>query len=242
MSVQGRASEISRRMGTHLNDAERIETATRQRYGGRAVRQMPSFKYQLRGTKRKADDLVVEAERREIAVSLRMARLEQAVEQNHNQMQAMQRQINETENELALTQSKQIELMEMKSNLHTGQIAYNFERDLASHIYPPGRVRTYRDRHIFSNLMKWLQDNQHTREGREANKKWNALRREFGWDDKSGHELVFFKMLECRRDAAHPNPIDPTLSISDRFYDNEKKLVEDIRNMADKLSNLLQNA
>ena len=225
MLVQRRASEISRRMTSHLNDAERIEIATRQRYGGRAVRQMPEFRYELRGTKRKADELVLEAGRRESDISCRMARLEQTVQQNQNQMQAMRRQINE--------------LMEMKTDLHTGQTAYNFERNLASHIYPPGTARTY-DRRIFSNLMKWLHDNKNTRDGREANKRWNALVIEFGWSDR--HKSAFFKMLKCRREAAHPHPVDPTLSISQRFNDNERELVEVICKMTDKLNNLLQNA
>ena len=39
-------------------------------------------------------------------------------------------------------------------------------------------------------------------------------------------------MLEYRKDAAHPPLINLGLPISDRFNDHEKKMVEDIRQMA----------
>ena len=85
--------------------------------------------------------------------------------------------------------------------------------------------------------MKWLRENGDTPEGEETNKRWNDLVDEFGWTDK--YKPVFFKMLECRRDAAHPPLIDLGLPISDRFNDHEKKMVEDIRQMAAEFNNRL---
>ena len=85
--------------------------------------------------------------------------------------------------------------------------------------------------------MKWLRENGDTPEGEETNKRWTDLVDEFGWTDQ--HKPVFSKMLECRRDAAHPPLIDLGLPISDRFNDHEKKMVEDIRQMAAELNNRL---
>ena len=146
MSLRRSARLLTGRMETHLNQAEDLENTIRQNDRPRAARQIRSFKYALRQTKRTAADMETEVEYRETVVSLRIARLEQTVDENRQmsqiQMEAMQRQLNDTQDQLALTQSKQMELMEMKENLHMGQTAYNFERFLARYIYPPDIVYT----------------------------------------------------------------------------------------------------
>ena len=58
----------------------------------------------------------------------------------------------------------QFELWQMKEALHTGQTAYNFEKDLAAYIYPPGTSITHG--RIFSTLMDWLRENRVTPQGR----------------------------------------------------------------------------
>ena len=239
MSLRRRTRELSRRMTAHLNDAQDIENTIQQNYGRRATRQMPYHRNRLRSTKIKADELVIKVEERENAVESRIARLEIAFERNRQasetQMRATRSQLNRTQHELKSTQS---ELLELKTDLHTGQTAYNFERDLACYIYPRGTVPTY-DRQIFTNLMTWLWKNRTTREGRKANNRWNALKREFGWSYR--HKSVFHEMLDCRREAAHPRPVDHRLPISERFARNDKKkYVEDIRKMTVRLNELIR--
>ena len=78
--------------------------------------------------------ITVEQER-DADISHRFTRLE-------SYMEEMRIQLNHTQNKLELTQSQQTELMKMKSDLHTGQTAYNFEKDLACYIYPPRKFST----------------------------------------------------------------------------------------------------
>ena len=235
MSLRRSARVLTDRMEAHLDQAEHIENTIQRNDRPTAARQIRSFKCELRNTKRKAADMETEVEYRDTVVSLRIARLEETVEMSQIRMEAMQRQLNKTQDQLALTQSKQMELMEMKANLHMGQTAYNFERFLARYIYPPDIVYT-KDR-IFSNLMVWLQKNQRTRRGREANKRWEDLKQKFKWSPE--HEAVFFKMLACRMADAHPRPVDFKLSIPDEFNANERPLVDVIRNMTIKLDDLV---
>ena len=221
MSLRRSARVLTGRMETHLNKAEDIENTIRRNDRPRAVRQIRSFKNDLRQTKRKAVDMETEVEFREAVVSLRIARLEQTVDEDRHmsqiRMEAMQRQLNDTQ------------------DLHMGQTAYNFERFLARYIYPPDIVYT-KDK-IFSNLMVWLQKNQRTRRGRAANKRWEDLKQKFKWSPE--HEAVFFKMVACRMADAHPRPVDFKLSIPDEFKANERPLVDVIRNMTIKLDDLV---
>ena len=247
MSLRRRTTELSQRMQTHLYQAQGIENTTLEDHVDdfRAARLIRPHRRKLGHTKEKVDTLGTQLRQRENSVSARITRLEQTVQKNreNNELQtqvmlAMQEQLNETRNELALTKSKQIELMKMKTDLHIGQTTYNFERDLASYIYPRGAAPTY-DRQIFTNLMTWLWVNRKTQAGREANKKWTALKTQFGWSYK--HRKVFFDMLECRRKAAHPQPPNLGLSIPERFNVDERRLIEVIRRMGTKLKKLLRH-
>jgi hypothetical protein len=185
---------------THIRDTETIERKIGQKRGRRELQEttIPSLKFELRETKRKADEMVREAGR--------IAHLEA-------QMAEMQE-----------------EFREMKAALHTGQTAYNFEKDLAAYIYPLG---TYvRHGRIFSNLMNWLEANRNTPEGREGNRKWKDLKRQFGWSDYT-HRAVFLKMVQCRQPYAHPHAphVNYALPTSGNFSRIEARRVEDIRRM-----------
>ena len=78
--------------------------------------------------------ITVEQER-DADISHRFTRLE-------SYMEEMRIQLNHTQNKLELTESRQTELMKMKSDLHTGQTSHNFEKDLACYIYPPRKFST----------------------------------------------------------------------------------------------------
>ena len=127
---------------------------------------------------------------------------------------------------------------EMESSLQTGQIAFEFEKDLAKYIYPGDKK--FSSRKIFTNMKKWLEDKKDTQQGREANERWNALKDEFAWS--SEHEEVFFKLLEFRRKFAHP-ACDQNMApfpIPDCFSHKEKKCIQVINKMMERVSLLLQ--
>ncbi|CAB4024975.1 Hypothetical predicted protein [Paramuricea clavata] len=224
------ATEIRNGIQTHIKKTENIEKIIERKHGRTEMQEtsIPSLKYDLRRSKRKADEMITEVKRMKTEETDRITRLEQHVEQTKEgfktEMAVMRNQLTDTQNEL----------MEMKTALHTGQTAYNFEKDLATYIYPPGTSITFG--RIFSTMMKWLQDNKDTPEGREGNKKWNALKRKFKWSNK--HEQVFFKMLKCRRKPAHPK-VDYKLPIPDNFSKDEERYVEDIRKMTIRVNELV---
>ena len=118
------------------------------------------------------------------------------------------------------------ELSRLVNSLHTGQIAFDFEKDLAKYIYPDGKK--FGSRKIFTEMKKWLESKKDTRQGKEAKKKWNALEKEFSWSTE--HENVFFKLLESRKTSAHPI-VDWNLArsrIPDNFTEQERKCIDDI--------------
>lgn len=199
--LRSRSAEIRSRMDTHIRDTETIERKIAQKRGRRELREttIPYLKRSLTGTKRRAVGMTREAER----TVHRIDRLETKMAEMEN------------------------DFWEMKAALHTGQTAYNFEKDLAAYIYPPGTV--IRHGRIFTRLMDWLRDNRNTPEGREGNRRWDELKTEFGWSDNT-HKAVFFKMLRRRQPYAHPN-VNYTLQTSGNFTRTEARHVEDIHKM-----------
>ena len=115
-----------------------------------------------------------------------------------NELTDIQNELTRFQNDHKITKNK---LKEIEGALKTGQIVFNFEKDLATYIYPHGK--RIGSRKIFTNMKKWLEEKKNTPQGQEANVKWNALKREFSWT--SEHERVFFKLLECRIEFAHPS-------------------------------------
>ena len=123
---------------------------------------------------------------------------------------------------------------EMENALQTGQIALQFEKDLAKYIYP--HDKKFSSSKIFTNMKKWLDEKRDTQHGRKANERWNALKDEFAWS--SEHEEVFFELLKFRQTFAHP-PLDQNVSqfsIPDCFTDKEKKCIEVINKLIKRVS------
>ena len=85
---------------------------------------------------------------------------------------------------------------DLERNWTTWQTASDFVDDLATYIYPPDTKVTFGPK--FTKLMLWLQQNQNTSEGEEANKKWNDLQRKakFQWTDD--HKNLLETMLRCK--------------------------------------------
>ena len=157
----------------------------------------------------------------------RIEKLEENVQGYHTQLTLTQSKLTATENKLK----------EIESTLHTGQIAFDFEKDLATYIYP--HDKKFGSRKIFTNMKKWLEDKKDTVQGREANEKWDALKDEFSWS--SDHERVFFKLLEFRKKGAHPDIDHEAIQsrIPQEFNDEEKKCIKDIIRIVERVNELM---
>jgi hypothetical protein len=157
-------------------------------------------------------------------------------------LEAIRNELTETNNVLTKTQSDneltKKELKKMESVLRTGQIAFDFEKDLATYIYP--HDKKFGSCKIFTNMKKWLEEKKDTQQGSEANEKWNALQVEFSWSNE--HERVFFKLLESRKEFAHPvlNRNAVQSQIPDDYTDEENKCIKDIVGMVERVSILMQ--
>ena len=226
------AKDISEDLGNHVKDTEKIGKKIGERYGKLAIEEtkIPLLKKGLEKTKEKADEMISEVEKEETEVSDRIARLEETVLAEQQSRQRFETRMENMEKRLKKTEN---DLLKMTGDLHTGQTAYNFEKHLAAHIYPPGTPITHGQ--IFTTLMKWLKANKHTREGRDANRKWEKLKEEFGWSNDKQQIAVFFKMLKCREEHAHPE-VNFELPIPENFTRSEMKCVQVIRKMTIELN------
>ena len=94
-------------------------------------------------------------------------------------------------------------MTELESSLHTGQIAYNFENDLAKYIYPASMI--YGSRKIFTTMKQWLDHKQDTPKWQEVNAKWTSVKEQGMWLDE--YDDVFVKLVKSRIKIAHPKII-----------------------------------
>ena len=172
----------------------------------------------------------------------KMSGFEFQLTETKNNLKITRNELTDTLNELTRTQNDheitKNKLKEIEDALKTGQIAFSFEKDLATYIYP--NDKKYGSINIFTNMKRWLEKKKNTPQGQEANGKWNALKREFSWS--SEHERVFFKLLESRKEYAHPS-LDPVVAqsqIPGCYTDEEKKCINDIVSMVERVNILMQ--
>ena len=100
----------------------------------------------------------------------------------------------------ALAAGTDTKMTELESALHTGQIAYNFENDLAKYIYPASII--YGSQKIFTTMKQWLDHKQDSPEWQEANAKWISLKEQGMWMDE--YDDIFVKFVKSRIKIAHP--------------------------------------
>ena len=198
---------------------------------------------------------IAEHEREIFKQDERIKKLEENVQGLGTQLTITQTNLKETQNDLtetkhglAATQNRlrealndheqtKTKLKEIESTLHTGQIAFDFEKDLATYIYP--HDKKFGSRKVFTNMKKWLEDKKDTVQGREASEKWDSLKDEFSWSIE--HERVFFKLLEFRKKGAHPEVDRDAIQsqIPEDFNDKEKKCIKDIINITERVNELM---
>ena len=171
-------------------------------------------------------------EREKLQLEEEIRNLKEKVAELEEQLRQKDKEMTQLNEKVQRHESK---FKEIESALQTGQIAFEFEKELAKYIYP--HDKKFSRRKIFTSMKKWLEDKKHTKQGREANERWNSLKNEFSWSSK--HEEVFFKLLEFRRPFAHPDKNVARPPIPDCFTDEEKICIEVIDRMIERLSELL---
>ena len=198
---------------------------------------------------------IAEHEREIFKQDERIKKLEENVQGLGTQLTITQTNLKETQNDLtetkyglAATQNRlwealndheqtKTKLKEIESTLHTGQIAFDFEKDLATYIYP--HDKKFGSRKVFTNMKKWLEDKKDTVQGCEASEKWDSLKDEFSWSIE--HERIFFKLLEFRKKGAHPEVDRNAIQsqVPEDFNDKEKKCIKDIINITERVNELM---
>ncbi|CAB4012127.1 Hypothetical predicted protein [Paramuricea clavata] len=237
------AKDLHKTIADDFNKVKIIEEIDRQR-GGEAILEIEDLKEDLVINEKRAEKIVKyleEKEEQETGDQTRIAslvgeifKLDQRVTQLNEKVQRHENKLTETLNDHERTEN---ELKEIKGALCTGQIAFDFEKDLATYIYPHGKK--FGSRTVFTNMTAWLEKKKDTKEGREGNTKWNKLQKEFSWSKE--HEKVFLRLLESRRKFAHPQVDRNTVQsqIPDSFTEQEKKCIMDINKMVDRVNELM---
>jgi uncharacterized coiled-coil protein SlyX len=162
-----------------------------------------------------------------------IGKLSEKIKELENELLRKEKQITELNKKVERHETK---FKEMESALQTGQIAFQFEKDLAKYIYP--HDKKFSSRKIFTNMKKWLEDKKDTEQGHKADERWKALKEEFDWS--SEHEEVFFRLLKFRRTFAHPDLGSAQFPIPDEFSDEEKRCIKVLNDMMERVSALLQ--
>ena len=171
------------------------------------------------------------------AVELNPARIKELEKEVKHLKEIITKQSDKIKDIEAKLSATQRQLDKLKNSLQTGQLPLDFEKDLATYIYPEGKK--FGSRKIFTTMKKWLEDKRGTQLGDAANKKWDDLKKDFSWSDE--HEKVFFKLLEYRRQFAHPPRVAAAeLQIPDDFTDEEKECINTINKMIERVNELMQ--
>ena len=170
------------------------------------------------------------------AVELSPARIKELEKEVKHLKEIITKQSDKIKDIEAKLSAVQTELGTLKNSLQTGQLSFDFEKDLATYIYPEGKK--IGSRKIFTTMKKWLEDKRGTQGGDAANKKWDDLKKEFSWSDE--HEKVFFKLLEYRKKFAHPARDGAEMQIPDDFTDEEKRYIQTINDMIERINKLME--
>ncbi|CAB4026227.1 Hypothetical predicted protein [Paramuricea clavata] len=260
MDLHCLAKKLLERIMTHIKKTENIEQLN---VAGHAILEVQDLKDDLIGSKEIAEKMIeginesVELNIEEISrIERKVSKAEEEIrsleekirilnedeEDNQKRVARLEGEVFGKDGQIAHLNKKverhEIKLKKIESALYTGQIAFDFEKDLATYVYP--HDKKFGSRKIFTNMKKWLEEKKDTLQGSKANEKWNALQSEFLWS--SEHERVFFKLLESRKQFAHPIVDRDAVQwqISDDFTDEEKMRVKDIVNIIERVNELMQ--
>jgi DNA repair exonuclease SbcCD ATPase subunit len=228
-----------------------------KRYNGQMIVGLQDLAQELTENKGETEQMIIEIDQLKESNSVEKAKLEDRIKILEQEVKSLEAQVTRLEEKNAtLTKDnedfktkleessidrKKIkdELKELQNSLKTGQIAFDFERDLATYVYPLGK--RIGSRKIFTNMKEWLERKKDTPQGKEANEKWDALQKEFSWSEE--HEKVFEKLLKFRRPFAHPAHLEldeAQSQIPCDFNDVEKQCIIDILGIIERVNERME--
>ena len=115
-------------------------------------------------------------------------------------------------------------LKDVTETINTREVACNFERDLATYVYPSGR--RFGSERVYDNMIEWLEREDQTPDRIAANERWENLKTTVGWSPM--HEEVLSRMKNYS--TGHVYPTTENLEgvidqISDDFNTQEKQYI-----------------
>ena len=240
MDIHGSATKIYKRLESHIKQVQNIQ----QRCNGETKVSLQALLCELTESKNETEEMISQMnsekfsseERRKLLEKIKF--LEDREKNYEKQLNQLEKKIAELmtdnknfETQLAATQS---EVTKLKSALHTRQMAYDFENDLAKYIYPATKI--YGSRKIFTKMREWLKEEEDTPERREAKAKWEDLKRDCSWLDD--YNEVFDDLVKSGIKIAHPK-VDSTTALTSRT-ELEKRCIEAMIGMTDKVNELMK--
>ena len=118
-------------------------------------------------------------------------------------------------------------LTKMEDKLNSGQIAFNFEQDVAKYILPAD-VK-FGSMGAFQKMVEWLEENKYSKEGKEARREWENLQGLVDWSDR--HVQLLRKLKKLRIPYAHPVIHDygkVRAKTLENLDEQEKKCLDDL--------------
>ena len=92
------------------------------------------------------------------------------------------------------------ELKSKNTRLVLGQVAYNLEAEIWKFVLPNEKMDNTR---IFLSMKEWLNKHSKSREGEEAQNRWENLQVELGWNEQR-HQSGLRQLKYLRTEDVHP--------------------------------------
>jgi uncharacterized coiled-coil protein SlyX len=241
MDVLTLAINLYERAMKQINKTESIE----QQNVGKVKSEIRDLKNELIENKEIAQQIIKNIKKSKEMNPEEGGTLEEKIREQREKIRELEEKIRELEQKLERLEGENKNLRDKVAehdirfaSLETGQIAFDFEKDVAKYIYPDGKK--FGSRQIFTNMKKWLEKKNGTPQGDEAWTRWNDLQREFSWSDE--HERVFLKLLKHRRIIAHPvvDRKEVQSRFPDDFNDQERQRIQDIIAMTERVNELME--
>ena len=235
------AINLYERVMKQINKTESIE----QQNVGKVKSEIRDLKNELIEVKEIAQQIIKKIKKSKEMNPEEGGTLEEKIREQREKIRELEEKIRELEQKIERLEGENKNLRDKVAehdirfaSLETGQIAFDFEKDVAKYIYPDGKK--FGSRQIFTNMKKWLEKKKGTPQGDEAKTRWNDLQREFSWSDE--HEEVFLKLLKRRRIIAHSvvDRKEVQSRFPDDFSDQERQRIQDIIAMTERVNELME--
>lgn len=116
-------------------------------------------------------------------------------------MDALEKKLEEIENENKKLQELQKKLECKTTRLALGQVAFDLEQEIWKYVLPEEDMGTVA---VLETMEWWLDDNASNEEGKAAQKRWEDLKKQLNWKEKY-HKLALSAVKRLRVNDAHPD-------------------------------------